>query len=218
MNGVQINRKIPLLIFLVLALSSDWLSSYLRSDGTRRSQAGLHEPVQTQAQGSTTREIDGYSVDITYKYNYTIDALVVSTRNYDSGSLADKLAPVDLGLAWGKVAAYNGSIDFHWDQHDRWIYWHVDDVSQLDPIGTVATVNTQYSNNHSIPATNSVKSQLEKIKRGDRVKLEGYLVDVYAQRPDGAWFEWNTSDTRFDTGDGACEVFYITNIEIIQQS
>ncbi len=218
MNGVQTNRRIPLLIFLILALSSGWLSTYLHSDGTRRSQAGLPEPVQTQAQGGTSKEIDGYSVAITFKYNYTIDALVVSTKNYDSGGLSDKLAPVDLGLAWGNVAAYNGSVDFHWDQHDRWIYWHVDDISQLDRIGTTADVDRQYSNNHSIPATSTVKKQLEKIKRGDRVKLEGYLVDVYAERDDGAWFEWNTSTSRLDTGDGACEVFYITKIEIIERS
>ena len=92
MNGVQTNRRIPLLIFLVLALSTGWLSSYLHSDGTRRSLAGLPEPVQTQAQGSITKQIDGYSVEITYRFNYTIDALVVSTRNYDGDTLADKLA------------------------------------------------------------------------------------------------------------------------------
>lgn len=217
MNGVQTNRRIPLLIFLVLALSTGWLSSYLHSDGTRRSLAGLPEPVQTQAQGSITKQIDGYSVEITYRFNYTIDALVVSTRNYDGDTLADKLAPVDLGLAWGKVAAFNGSIDFNWDQHDRWIYWHVDDIADLAPVGTNADVDRQYSNNHSIPADNSVKKQLEQIKRGDRVKLEGYLVDVYATHPDGSWFEWNTSESRLDSGDGACEVFYITKIENIGQ-
>jgi len=42
------------------------------------------------------------------------------------------------------------------------------------------------------------------------VALDGYLVD--ANRADG--WHWRTSLTRDDTGDGACELFYVTSVDV----
>ena len=39
--------------------------------------------------------------------------------------------------------------------------------------------------------------------------MRGYLVNVGG--PDG--FSWNTSLRRDDTGNGACEVFYVESVE-----
>ena len=47
------------------------------------------------------------------------------------------------------------------------------------------------------------------VRRGEFVAMRGYLVTVGG--PDG--FYWNTSLRRDDTGNGACEVFYVESVE-----
>lgn len=208
---------LSLLTVIVMMVSAVCYMFYIYGDhGSVRAIEGLPEPVQEQAEGSESKSVDGYDVLITFKYTYKVDALVVSTMRYNGSKLNDKLSPVDLGLAWGKVAENNTKIDFHWKQSGRWIYWEVDRVSEIAPLGGTDGVNRQCSNNHIIPASSSIKDKVKKIRQGDRVKLEGYLVDIYAEKPDGSWFEWNTSSSRSDSGNGACEVFYVTDVQIIK--
>ena len=84
------------------------------------------------------------------------------------------------------------------------------------PVGDVENVERSASNNHIIPADDRIKRTVLKIRRGDRVKLEGYLVDVKAADDKGNTFTWNSSTTRTDTGDGACELIYVTKAEIVK--
>jgi hypothetical protein len=188
---------------------------FIEGRGVRRGIKGLEEPIQTEAEGSAKKFVNGYEADITFKAEYEIEALVVHTKTYDS-KVSGALAPVDLALAWGKTAEYNDRIDFNWSQSGRFYYWHVDDLDDLMPVGDVENVNNSSSNNHIIPADDSVKRTVLKIRRGDRVKLKGYLVDVYAEDGKGNTFTWNSSTTRTDTGDGACELIYVTKAEIIK--
>ena len=180
--------------------------------GVRRAIAGLQEPIQEEATGYTEKNAAGYEVSIYYKYSYEVDALVVSSKHYIGFGLADRLAPVDVAFAWGDVAANNETIDFNWKQSGRWVHWKVDNYADLDKVGGIEGVNMECSNNHLIPADNSVKRKIKKIKRGDHIKLTGYLVDVDAENKAGRVFTWNSSTTRLDSGDGACEVIYVTDV------
>ena len=213
------NRKKRVGQYLILTafLAAVLLISYwlFFDGGRRRAIAGIPEPVQTQTTGSTSKSVGGYDVTITYGYEYDIRALVVHTQSYSSLQLIDRLFPVDLALAWGDVAANNTKIDFHWTQRGRWYYWNVDNYMDIEPLGGVDGVNRQSANTHIIPASSSVKRIVKDIKTGDHVRLKGYLVDVDAVKPDGSTFWWYSSTTREDTGDGACEVFYVTRAEIL---
>lgn len=213
----EIRWKLWLLVIAIAVALGGYAWYLINNVGYRNSIPGLEPPTQSETFGGVQKNVDGYSVEISFKYTYSLDALVVSTKEYDGSGLADKLSPVDLGLAWGDVAANNEKVDFHWEQRGRWIYWQLDSYSDLMTVGGEQNIECQVSNNHIIPATKDVKKQALKIRRGDRVRLEGYLVDVSAQRSDGAWFEWDSSTTREDTGDGACEVFYVTKVEIVDQ-
>ena len=51
---------------------------------------------------------------------------------------------------------------------------------------------------------------LKKVRPGEIVHLRGYLVEISAA--DG-WF-WNSSMTREDTGDGACELVRVESVDI----
>ena len=63
---------------------------------------------------------------------------------------------------------------------------------------------------HMIPASASVERSLMKLREGDVVVLQGYLVDV---DHDSGW-RWRTSMTRTDTGAGACEIVYVESIAV----
>jgi hypothetical protein len=43
--------------------------------------------------------------------------------------------------------------------------------------------------------------------------MEGYLVDVYANVK-GNTYNWNTSLSRDDRGDGSCEILYLKKLKV----
>ncbi len=180
---------------------------------SRRSVPGIPAPVQEAATGGTSMQVDGYDVKIDYKYSYDISALVVGAKAYGDYDIGGKLAPKDLALAWGTVAEYNDRINFHWSQSNRWYYWQTDTYDEIAPVGGVDGVNTQSANNHLVPADDTIRDAVKKIDAGDYVRIKGYLVNISASKPDGTNFWWNSSESRTDTGDGSCEVIYVTSIE-----
>ena len=60
---------------------------------------------------------------------------------------------------------------------------------------------------HMIPASDEVAAALNRIKRDDRVRIDGWLVQVDA---DDGW-RWRSSLTRDDSGGGggACELVFV---------
>jgi hypothetical protein len=64
------------------------------------------------------------------------------------------------------------------------------------------------ANVHVISANRTVANAVSKLRAGQLVAMRGYLVNVSG--PEG--FHWNTSLSRDDSGDGACEVFYVQEI------
>ncbi len=214
MNSIFKDNRVRAIIFILIAGA---LIFYFKgsSGDARRSVAGIGEPKQEKAKGSTTLQMDDFKVDISYLYSYDIEALVVHTKNYTGGTLGDKLAPKDLALAWGKVAEYNDRIDFNWSQNGRWYYWKTDTYAELNPVGGVSGVSKCSANNHIIGANDAVRASVKKIKAGDHIRMKGYLVNINASRPDGATFYWYSSTTRDDTGDGSCEVFYVTDVTLL---
>jgi hypothetical protein len=59
-----------------------------------------------------------------------------------------------------------------------------------------------------IPGSEAVADALDDVAPGERVRIDGWLVE--AQAPDG--WRWRSSLTREDTGGGACEVVYVCAI------
>jgi hypothetical protein len=61
-----------------------------------------------------------------------------------------------------------------------------------------------------IPATDAVKDRLLGVRAGQVVTLDGYLI--HADGQDG--WRWQSSLSRTDTGDGACEVVWVEQAEV----
>ncbi|MBR6221947.1 MAG: hypothetical protein IKQ71_00765 [Lachnospiraceae bacterium] len=177
---------------------------------------GTPAPIQKKASGSEVRDIDGYNTVINFNYTYDIDALVLSAHSYSGSSVGDKLSPKDLALGWGTVAEHNKDVNISWSQSGRWYHWSCKSIDELAPVGGENGVITQSANTHLIPKDDTIKKIVKKIKTGDHVKLKGYLVSIEGKKADGSTFTWNSSTTREDTGDGSCEVMYVTNVEIVK--
>jgi hypothetical protein len=90
-------------------------------------------------------------------------------------------------------------------QRNRWYYWRTDNF-----VIPRREVETHSANMHMIPANEDIAKQLTMIDEGDLVTLTGKLVNVSA---DDGW-RWNSSLTRSDTGQGACELIYVESLSI----
>ena len=209
----------PIIFLIILVLAGVTIYAFKPSKGERRALSGLEEPVQSKLKKEdgtgTSFEKAGYDVTVNYLYKYEVDALVLSTKDYKGLGIQDSLSPKDIGVAWGKVAENNLAIDFQWSQSNRFLNWYVDDINVLAPVGGPDGVTQSCSNNHIIPADDNVKSQLKKVKMGDHVQIEGYLISLNGVDSKGHTFTWNSSTSRTDSGDGACEVIYATKISVV---
>lgn len=141
-------------------------------------------------------------VTLTPRAHFVVTARVLSRDDYSLGADA-RLIPEDLALGWGRMSDSAVLAGIEITQSGRFYYWHVKNF----PIPR-REIETSSANMHMIPADAGVKRELEKIRPGQIVHFEGFLVD--ASRKDG--WQWKTSMTRDDVGAGACELVYVESI------
>jgi hypothetical protein len=141
---------------------------------------------------------------ITPLASFSLEARVLAAERYRFDRQAD-LSPVDLALGWGPMSdsAVLATIDI--SQSRRFYYWHVErfPIPRRD-------IETHSANMHMIPATRSIERALKSMRPGQIVKLAGYLVEASAAN---GW-RWRSSLTREDTGAGACELVWVTDLEV----
>ncbi len=118
------------------------------------------------------------------------------------------LAPVDLTLGWGKYSDTAALSELRLWHSYRYYAWRTNS-EDVDP----EEVNRSIANMHFIPARESVRKKLVGIGEGELVALKGYLVEI--ARADG--FIWKSSLTREDSGDGACEVVWLEEIQRVSR-
>jgi hypothetical protein len=141
---------------------------------------------------------------ITPQASYDIEARVLSVEPYkiDGGA---KLSPIDFAVGWGPMSDSAVLEHFRVTQGARFFTIYPDEQA-ID----LRTALLGSANMHLIPASGVIRDQLEDVRSGNVVHLQGYLVSVAG--PDG--YTWNTSLTREDTGAGACELFYVSSVEV----
>jgi hypothetical protein len=160
-------------------------------------------PRQEEAAPGEAIELNGYR--LTPRAAFAIRARVLSRENYYLGAEAD-LAPMDLALGWGAMSdqAVLDRIDI--TQGSRGYFTRYEFPAPLADRDII-----RHSGNlHMVPANPQILRQLKRVRRGDIVQAQGYLVDV--DHPSG--FHWRTSLSRDDTGGGSCEILYLERIRI----
>ena len=168
--------------------------------------AVLPEPQQTNIMGSF--QADG--MKRVARFEATV--LVLSRKSY-TGIFGDEMAeysPFDLAVAWGEgaLADVYGALSI--SQSNRFFYWKASNEAWQDP--RVRRFGRNAGNWHIVPETDAVMDDFFEVMEGDVVQMEGFLVDIQGPRN----FVWKTSRKRSDSGPGACEIFLVTKVSVIE--
>ncbi len=132
----------------------------------------------------------------------------MSRKTYSFG-WDGEISPLDLAVVWGKLAEPEYHRFMSYRQSGRWYFYKYKSGFPLDDHYIIS----HSSNNHIIPANKNVKRAVMTIGEGDKVVLEGFLVNLKGDYK-GRAVTWNSSTTRVDTGNGSCEVFYVYKVRI----
>ncbi len=160
-------------------------------------------PFQQSIAGNAPQfEKNGYNVKALASFSMTARALGVEYYRFDRES---SLAPVDVAFGWGPMSDSDVLAKIRISQGGRFYHWHVEEspVPRRD-------IEVNSANMHLIPANADVERNLKRVRVGEIVKLNGYLVEVKAR--DG--WRWRSSLTREDTGAGACELIWVESFEL----
>ena len=155
------------------------------------------DPIQRNHDPVVISKVAGY--EVTALAYYHIAARVLHTKRYFS-SHAD-LVPVDLALGWGPMSDTDVLSKLSISQTNRFYFYEWRNAPPI-PKGEMASHS---ANTHVIAADWHVASFIRSLRPGQLVDLRGRLVAVSNDR-----FSWRSSLSRTDTGNGACELFYVT--------
>ena len=173
----------------------------------------IPEPIQSSATGSSIFKIGKTDVKLNYLAKYVTVGRVVETFVYVKYKTSNSLGPMDIGMSWGNMAKDKNHEKISYSMiGDRRVRYLISDANWLDRVGGINQVGLEIANVHVIPATPQIEKKIKKIVEDDYIKLEGYLVGASYKKNNGT-YTWNSSLTRLDSGDGACEVMYVTDIK-----
>lgn len=169
-------------------------------------QGSITDPLQTNlitARMVTVNGEDG-DVELSLLAEYSLKGVIKSKRKYSD--YPARVSTYDFALAWGDLNKKEIDEHISYSQSSRWYFYR---YKKDLPVSREYIANHS-SNVHLIAADKTVLSKIKGAKENDYVWLKGYLVNVnFKDKP------WNTSLTREDTGNGACEIMYVTDFIIM---
>lgn len=138
---------------------------------------------------------------------YKISARILSIEKYWFDAHSD-VAPVDWAVGWKEMSDSRVLDQLKMSQGNRFYFYNWKTSSFLP---TPEVMKNTSANMHLIPSNEYIEDQIKKARVGDLVDLKGYLVRV--NKKDGT--EMLSSLTREDSGAGACEVMWVTDIRYL---
>lgn len=159
-------------------------------------------PQQQRIAHATSFLLNNYT--ITPLAEFSLQARVLSTQRYQLDRAA-QLAPVDLALGWGRMSDETVLSKINISQSGRFYFWRVEQF----PIPR-EEIESHSANMHMVPADDTIARQLSAIRVGQRVRIQGQLIE--AKGVDG--WTWRSSLTRTDTGNGACELVLVKSLAV----
>ncbi len=192
-----------ILLLLILFGVYQWQSAGSFS-GIVPGRAAPDAPLQENVFPVKTRKIKNFTLKL--HNSFELKALVLSKANYNLDTEAG-ISPTDLALGWGPMSNPGPLRSINITQGGRFYHFR---YKNPPPIAHRDIV-TNSSNMHIIPANDNVKSILKKVKKGKIVHLKGYLVDIST----ASGWRWKSSRSRSDTGKGACELFLVEDLRVL---
>ncbi|GAB2660309.1 hypothetical protein [Arenimonas aestuarii] len=167
------------------------------------SPAGLAEPLQVLVADAPAARLEGHTLRPLAAF--ALEARVLGREDYRFDRNA-ALSPTDLALGWQRMAdpAVYRQLDI--SQRGRW--YHYRWGAEGPPLPVQEIVRSS-ANMHLVPANDTVAAAINRVREDQTVRLQGWLVEI---RSDDGWL-WRSSLTREDSGDGACELIYVCEIE-----
>ncbi|MEO8001494.1 MAG: hypothetical protein ABI644_06420 [Arenimonas sp.] len=182
-------------------ISTDGTSACPMPDKFRRDD----QPLQSNIDGRIRPVMLGESTIIPLA-GFSLQARVLSRENYYMGTEAE-FSPTDLALGWGPMSEPDMAKKLNVSQSGRWYRYSWG--SEGPPIEQSEIISNS-ANMHMVPANNSVAASLKDISANDVIELDGWLIRI--EKNDG--WRWQSSLSRNDSGDGACEVVYVCSIRV----
>jgi hypothetical protein len=199
---------------LAVVVFAAWLA--WRGPGTHGPEGGYADfactlpPAFADAATPRQSDVDGMApfrlgrANVTPLAGLSLQARVLSREDYSGGDEAE-FSPTDLALGWGPMAAEGMADRLDVSQGGRWYrYRWGADGPPLPPEQIVRNS----ANMHLIPADAAVAAALGRVRPGDIVRVEGWLVNI--DRDDG--WRWRSSLSRDDQGNGSCELVYVCSL------
>ena len=209
----------PSLILVFASLALFFLSTACSDKPAPVSSGGksainvLRDPIQEPCDPAPTyqKQITGGSVTITPVATYRIAGEVMSKRKYTSG-WGSEIMPFDLALVWGMLTYPHVMKQLSIKHDSTRMAWFR--VKGDDPPVDFDYAMSHGSNNHIIPANENIRKIIDyQVRIHDRVVLEGYLVNVEGRNKEQG-ITLKSSLSREDTDRGACEIIYVTSVQI----
>ena len=160
------------------------------------------DPIQEDLKDQDIILRDDFRITKLARFEITARILSFKRYRFDGGAA---LSPLDLALGWGPMSDQSVVDEITISQSGRFYCWRAKEY----PIPR-KDIERHSANMHLIPANNAVEDAWEKLRIGEVVSIQGYLVR--ADGPQG--WHWKTSLTRKDTGSGACELVWVESFQI----
>lgn len=161
-------------------------------------------PMQTAIPQKALPEVDGWK--LTGMAQYLLRGRVLGRKNYYSGPQSG-LVPVDVAVGWRKMSDSAVLDKMSLSMGNRFFFY---EWSDKPPI-TEEEIKISAANNHVVAANDQVRSAIRWLRVGQIVTMKGYLVN--ATQAGGK--TWSSSLRREDTGNGACELFYVESVKVV---
>ena len=195
----------PWLVGLAMAASVGYFACDRYAHRTAASRGPVAEAPAQSSTSAAAIERAGYTIEPVADYSVRARVLSVERYRVDRGA---ELSPVDFALGWGPMSDSAVVDRLSISQSNRWYQYRWSDSPPIEP----SLIARTSANTHLVPANETIKDRLLSVRKGAVVTLSGYLVDI--RHKDG--WTWRSSLTRDDTGGGACELLYVTEVSVEQ--
>lgn len=205
-------------ILLIMAISST-TSSNIRNKNklTGIDKTFIDDPIQIAVNSeSEIMNINGIDIEIKKRYSYEITGRVVKTYEYKEYYVGNEtyntIASKDVGMVWGNLVKDENveKIEFSMPG-SRSLRYSITDGKWVNQMGGISNICSKISNNHLITNDDEILDAIAEIKEGDFIRISGYLINA-----SGGNIILNSSVSRDDTGNHACEVILVEDIKWLE--
>lgn len=197
-------RFLPKFAFLLLLSGAVWLFMSGRPIKHPPGVLVADAPAQKNIPVKSLGVVAGWHLSAVAEYH--LCGRVLGTKRYYNDANAE-LVPFDVAVGWKRMSDQSVLDQFSITMGNRFFFYEWSEEPAIPP----DEIKVSAANNHVISANDEVRRVIRGLRAGQILKMHGYLVNALG--PEGR--TWNSSQTREDTGNGACELFYVESAQAV---